>query len=46
MAIGFAISIPLYLLIGQWAFVIWAAVAVLTNRVRSQWHRRRDARAA
>ena len=45
MAIGFAISIPLYLLIGQWAFVIWAAVAVLTNRVRNQWQRRRGTRA-
>lgn len=46
MAVGFAISIPLYLLIGQWAFAFWAATPLATNLVRSQWQRRRGTRAA
>ncbi|HEU4909548.1 MAG TPA: TMEM175 family protein [Propionibacteriaceae bacterium] len=33
MAIGFAISIPLYLGIGQPAFAVWAAVPILANLI-------------
>ena len=34
MAIGFAISIPLYLVIGQAAFAVWAAVPITANLVK------------
>ena len=36
LAIGFALSIPLYLLIGQWAFAVWAAASIVSNLFRSQ----------
>ena len=41
LAVGFAVSIPLYLLIGQWAFAVWAAASLMGNLIRSQWHRHR-----
>jgi TMEM175 potassium channel family protein len=41
MAIGFAVSIPLYLLIGQWAFAVWGAAPVVANLAQRQWQRRR-----
>jgi uncharacterized membrane protein len=34
MAIGFGISIPLYLLIGQAAFAVWAAVPITANLIQ------------
>ena len=34
MAFGFAISIPLYLVIGQAAFAVWAAVPITANLVK------------
>jgi uncharacterized membrane protein len=45
LAIGFAVSIPLYLLIGQWAFAVWAAASPVGNLIRTQWRRRRVVRA-
>jgi uncharacterized membrane protein len=45
LAVGFAVSIPLYLLIGQWAFAVWAAASLIGNLIRSQWHRHRKTRA-
>ena len=38
MAIGFAISIPLFLLIHQWAFAVWAVTPMLSNLIRRLWH--------
>jgi uncharacterized membrane protein len=46
LAVGFAVSIPLYLLIGQWAFAVWAVASLIGNLIRSQWHRHRRSRAA
>jgi uncharacterized membrane protein len=34
MALGFAISIPLYLVIGQVAFAVWAAVPITANLIK------------
>jgi hypothetical protein len=34
MAIGFAISIPLYLLIDQRAFAVWAVTPMVSNLIR------------
>jgi hypothetical protein len=45
MAIGFAISIPLYLVIEQAAFVVWAAAAILSNLIQPQLRRRHHAKA-
>ena len=44
MAIGFAVSIPLYLLIGQRAFAIWAVTPLVSNLILQPWLRRRQAR--
>jgi hypothetical protein len=41
LAVGFAVSIPLYLLIGEWAFAVWAAASLMGNLIRSHWHRHR-----
>jgi uncharacterized membrane protein len=45
MAIGFAVSIPLYLLIGQRAFAVWAVAPLVSNLILQPWLRRRRARA-
>ncbi|HEY6813796.1 MAG TPA: hypothetical protein VI074_14035 [Propionibacteriaceae bacterium] len=45
MAIGFAISIPLYLMIEQAGFVDWAAAAILSNLIQPQLRRRHHAKA-
>ena len=45
LAIGFAVSIPLYLFIGQWAFAVWAAASLFGNVIHSQ-RRRWAAKAA
>jgi hypothetical protein len=34
MAFGFAISIPLYFVIGQVAFAVWAAVPITANLIK------------
>jgi uncharacterized membrane protein len=43
LAIGFAISIPLYLLVGRWAFAAWA-VAPTLSRIQAQLRRRRQSK--
>jgi uncharacterized membrane protein len=43
LAIGFAVSIPLYVLIHQWAFAVWALASMLSNLIRRLWHRRTSA---
>jgi uncharacterized membrane protein len=45
MAIGFAVSIPLYLAIGQWAFAVWGVAPVVANLLQRQWQRRWKAKA-
>lgn len=42
-AIGFAVSIPLYLLIQQWAFYLWALVPTAARIIRLLWRRRTSA---
>jgi hypothetical protein len=44
MAIGFAVSIPLYLLIGQRAFAVWALAPLVINLILRPRLRRRHAR--
>jgi hypothetical protein len=43
LALGFAVSIPLYVLIHQWAFVVWALASMVSNLIRRLWHRRTSA---
>jgi len=45
MAIGFAVSIPLYLLIGQRAFAVWALAPLVINLILRPRLRRRHPRA-
>jgi hypothetical protein len=45
MAIGFAVSIPFYLAIGQWAFAVWGVAPVVANLLQRQWQRRWKAKA-
>ena len=45
MAIGFAVSIPLYLLIGQRAFAVWALAPLVINLILRPRLRRRHATA-
>jgi hypothetical protein len=40
IAIGFAASIPLYLLIGQRAFAVWAIAPILSNFTQAALRRR------
>jgi len=45
MAAGFAISIPLYVIIGQAAFAAWGVAPILSNLLHGQLQRRRRAKA-
>ena len=45
MAIVFAVSIPLYLLIGRGAFAAWAVGPLVASLILGPWLRRRQARA-
>ena len=45
MAVCFAVSIPLYLVIGQLAFVLWAVVPIGTSLILRRLHPGTAARA-
>ena len=42
MSIGFALSIPLYLIIGPFAFAVWALVPIVGGRIVEPVLRRRQ----
>ena len=39
VAAGFLVSIPAYLLIGSWAFALWALVPMVVGRIADRWAR-------
>jgi uncharacterized membrane protein YgaE (UPF0421/DUF939 family) len=42
LAIGFAVSIPIYLIIGQLAFALWAVAPILFRIIDAQVRLRHD----